>query len=69
MNQLIKANESGERINEGGLNFMVSIINGIEPRDQVEAMLAAQIGGGPRGQHDICAPSGEGNYFSRTGLF
>jgi hypothetical protein len=43
MKQLVKANESGEGINEGGLNFMVSIINGIEPRDQVEAMLAAQM--------------------------
>ena len=31
------------RIDEGGLNFLVSVVNGIEPRDQLEAMLAAQM--------------------------
>ena len=30
---------SGER----GLNFMLSMVKGIEPKDQVEAMLAAQM--------------------------
>jgi hypothetical protein len=43
MRQLVNANATGEKIDEGGLNYMVSIINGIEPRDQVEAMLAAQM--------------------------
>jgi hypothetical protein len=43
MQQLVAANETDERIDEGRLNYMVSIINGIEPRDQVEAMLAAQM--------------------------
>jgi hypothetical protein len=28
---------------EEGLNFMLSIVKGIDPRDQVEAMLAAQM--------------------------
>jgi hypothetical protein len=28
---------------EHGLNFMLSVVKGIEPKDQVEAMLAAQM--------------------------
>ena len=36
------ASESGE-ISESQLNFLLSIIQGIQPRDQVEAMLAAQM--------------------------
>ena len=28
---------------EGGANFMLAVIKGIEPRDQIEAMLAAQM--------------------------
>jgi hypothetical protein len=32
-------------INESGLNFMLSVIKGIQPRDQLEAMLAAQMAG------------------------
>jgi hypothetical protein len=30
--------------NERELNFLLSVVKGIEPRDQVEAMLAAQMG-------------------------
>jgi hypothetical protein len=30
-------------VDDAGLNFMLSIVKGIEPRDQVEAMLAAQM--------------------------
>jgi hypothetical protein len=33
----------GEQLSESGTNFMLSVIKGIEPRDQVEAMLAAQM--------------------------
>jgi hypothetical protein len=40
--QLAKAGPA-ERIDEDLLNFMLSIIKGIEPRDQVEGMLAAQM--------------------------
>jgi hypothetical protein len=43
MDQLIKANVKGETVDEGQLNYMVSVINGVEPRDQLEAMLAAQM--------------------------
>jgi hypothetical protein len=37
------ANAHGQDIDERGLNFMLSVIKGIEPRDQLEAMLAAQM--------------------------
>jgi hypothetical protein len=41
--QLANASSRGQEIDERGLNFMLSVIKGIEPRDQVEAMLAAQM--------------------------
>jgi hypothetical protein len=37
------ARTTGTQIHEADLNFMVSFINGIEPRDQVESTLAAQM--------------------------
>ena len=43
LDQLSKATYGGATIDPSGLNFMVSVIQGIEPRDQVEAMLAAQM--------------------------
>jgi hypothetical protein len=43
LRQLANAGSHGEGIDEGGLNFLVSVVNGIEPRDQLEAMLAAQM--------------------------
>jgi hypothetical protein len=43
MNQLANASAHGQDIDERGLNFMLSVIKGIEPRDQLEAMLAAQM--------------------------
>jgi hypothetical protein len=42
-NQLANASAHGQDIDERGLNFMLSVIKGIEPRDQLEAMLAAQM--------------------------
>jgi hypothetical protein len=45
LNQLAVATSGGQAIDEADLNFMVSVIKGIEPRDQVEAMLAAQMAG------------------------
>ena len=33
----------GQKVDEVALNFMVSVIKGLEPRDQLEAMLAAQM--------------------------
>ena len=43
LRQLTNVSSPGEQIDEGGLNFMVSVVKGIQPRDQVEAMLAAQM--------------------------
>jgi hypothetical protein len=34
----------GEKLDEVALNFIISVIKGIEPRDQLECMLAAQMG-------------------------
>ena len=41
--QLGNAGSTGKEMNEDRLNFMLSMVQGIEPRDQVEAMLAAQM--------------------------
>jgi hypothetical protein len=43
LNQLGNASAQGQDVDERGLNFMLSVIKGIEPRDQLEAMLAAQM--------------------------
>jgi hypothetical protein len=43
LQQLANASSNGGEIDERGLNFMFSVIKGIEPRDQVETMLAAQM--------------------------
>src|SRR2546425_5318783 len=43
VNQLANASTHGQNTDERGLNFMLSVIKGIEPRDQLEAMLAAQM--------------------------
>jgi hypothetical protein len=42
INQLLNASKEKEA-SERGTNFMLSVIKGIEPRDQIEAMLAAQM--------------------------
>jgi hypothetical protein len=43
LHQLANAGSTGTDINEAGVNFMLSVINGVGPKDQVEAMLAAQM--------------------------
>jgi hypothetical protein len=43
LNQLVNANRQDGKVDEDGLNFMLSVVKGIKPRDQVEAMLAAQM--------------------------
>src|SRR5262249_4166400 len=43
LKQLGNASAQGQDIDECRLNFMLSVIKGIEPRDQLEAMLAAQM--------------------------
>ena len=42
LKQLCNASK-GKTVDEDRLNFMLSVVKGIEPRDQVEAMLAAQM--------------------------
>ena len=42
MSQLVNAGQ-GQGRSENAVNFMVAVIKGIEPRDQIEAMLAAQM--------------------------
>ncbi len=41
--QLARATSGGPKVNEHELNFMFSFIKGIEPRDQIESTLAAQM--------------------------
>jgi hypothetical protein len=41
--QLVKVRSQDQGVDEGGVNFMVSVIRGIEPQDQMETMLAAQM--------------------------
>jgi hypothetical protein len=43
LKQLANASAKGGDINEDDLNFMLSVVKGIEPKDQIEAMLAAQM--------------------------
>jgi hypothetical protein len=43
LKQLVNAEMQGSTADEHGLNFMLSVVKGIEPKDQVEAMLAAQM--------------------------
>jgi hypothetical protein len=43
LKQLLSAGAQGKAADEHGLNFMLSVVKGIEPKDQVEAMLAAQM--------------------------
>lgn len=41
--QLVKASVSGKSPDEVNLAFMISMVNGIKPRDSIEAMLVAQM--------------------------
>ena len=43
LRQLGNAGSQGRELDAGGINFMLSVIKGIQPRDQVEAMLASQM--------------------------
>ena len=43
LSQLANAGSHGRQINEDALNFMLSVVTGIKPKDQLEAMLAAQM--------------------------
>jgi hypothetical protein len=41
--QLVDVGSQGSAPDEDGTNFMLAVVKGIEPRDQVEAMLASQM--------------------------
>jgi hypothetical protein len=43
LGQLVNVGSKGGDVDERGLNFMLAVIRGIEPRDQLETMLAAQM--------------------------
>lgn len=43
LTQLASAGTQRGEVDEKGLNFMLSVVKGVEPKDQVEAMLAAQM--------------------------
>jgi hypothetical protein len=43
LKQLANASAKGGGVHEEDFNFMVSVVKGIEPRDQIETMLAAQM--------------------------
>jgi 2-oxoglutarate dehydrogenase complex dehydrogenase (E1) component-like enzyme len=43
LRQLASAGGQGAKVDERGLNFMLSVIKGVKPRDQMETMLAAQM--------------------------
>ena len=43
LNQLVSAGSKGAKADESGINFMLAVVTGLEPRDEVEAMLAAQM--------------------------
>lgn len=43
LNQLCRASANGAQVSEQRLNFMVDVIKGVEPKDQLETMLAAQM--------------------------
>jgi hypothetical protein len=43
MGHLVNASRGQNALSQNGTNFMLSVVKGIEPRDQIEAMLAAQM--------------------------
>jgi hypothetical protein len=45
LGQLANAGTQGRDVEEHGINFMLAVVKGVEPKDQVEAMLAAQMSG------------------------
>jgi hypothetical protein len=44
LKQIANASSQGREIDEQGVNFLLSVVTGVKPRDQIEAMLAAQMG-------------------------
>lgn len=43
LNQITNVASQGSEPDEASINFMLSVVDGIEPRDEIEAMLASQM--------------------------
>jgi len=43
LKQLAHAGSQGNQVDEAEINFLLSIVKGVKPKDQLEAMLAAQM--------------------------
>ena len=43
LGQLANASSPGHEVDEHAINFMLAVVKGIQPQDQIEAMLAAQM--------------------------
>jgi hypothetical protein len=43
LTQLGNAGSVGQKVDEQALNFLLSVVKGIQPKDQLETMLAAQM--------------------------
>ena len=43
LTQLANVGTQGQDLDEEGLNFLLAVVKGVEPQDQVEAMLGAQM--------------------------
>ncbi len=43
LNQLINVGSKGPEPDAAGVNFMLSVVKGIEPKDEIETMLASQM--------------------------
>jgi hypothetical protein len=43
ISQLVDAGTRRRKVDERELNFMLSVVKGAKPKDQIEAMLAAQM--------------------------
>ena len=41
--QLANIGSQGDKLDKSGINFVLAIVKGVQPRDQIEAMLAAQM--------------------------
>jgi len=41
--QLVNVGSKGQQIDERELNFLLSVVKGVEPKDQIESLLAAQM--------------------------
>jgi hypothetical protein len=43
LEQLANAGSQGRQVDEAKLNFMLAVVKGVKPKDQLEAMLAVQM--------------------------